>query len=149
MGPPSILYTDNGPHFASEELAEFLMHQCTEHSTSSPHFPRSNGFIECQIRAIKTALNPTLPAKKPLETVLLDLRSTPIGAQHAFAHKRFCTTEPFSAPVSHLNQSTWRGSGTSSSTASRGHRIQFNKTLELVLFLSSHQGKRFSSGPLR
>ena len=78
-GPPSMLYTDNGPPFASDELAEFLMHHHIEHSTSSPHFPRSNGFIEHQVRTIKTALNTALPAKKPLETVLLDLRSTPIG----------------------------------------------------------------------
>ena len=64
-GPPSMLYTDNGLPFASEELAENLMYQCTEHSTSSPPLPRSNGFIECQIRTIKTALNTALPAKIP------------------------------------------------------------------------------------
>ena len=36
-GPPMSLSTDNGPPFTSDELA---------HHTSSPHFPRSNGFIE-------------------------------------------------------------------------------------------------------
>ena len=46
-GPISMLYTDNGPPFTSEELTEFLLHQCTDHSTSSPQFPRSSGFIEC------------------------------------------------------------------------------------------------------
>ena len=78
-GPPSVLYTDNGLPFASEELAEFLNHHHIEHSSSSPHFPRSNSFIECQVRTIKTALNTGLPAKKPLEAVLLDLRLTPVG----------------------------------------------------------------------
>ena len=76
--PPSMLYTNNGPPFTSEELTEFLMCQCIKHSISSPHLPRSNGFIECQIRIIKTVLNTALPAKKPLGTVLLNLRSTPI-----------------------------------------------------------------------
>ena len=79
-GPPMSLSTDNGPPFASDELAEFLTRHRIAHHTSSPHFPRSNGFIERQVRMIKTALHTALPAKKPLELVLLDLRSTPIGS---------------------------------------------------------------------
>ena len=79
-GPPMSLSTDNGPPFASDELTEFLTHHCIAHHTSSPHSPRSNGFIERQVRTIKTALHTALPAKKSLETVLLDLRSTPIGS---------------------------------------------------------------------
>ena len=86
-GPPMSLSTDNGPPFASDELAEFLMHHCITHHTSSPHFPRSNGFIERQVGMIKTALNTALPAKKPLESVLLDLRSTPIGPKMASPHE--------------------------------------------------------------
>ena len=78
-GPPLSLSTDYGPPFASDELAEFLMCHCLAHHTSSTHFPRSNGFIERQVRTIKTTLNTALPANKPLVSVLLDLRSTPIG----------------------------------------------------------------------
>ena len=73
--PPMSLSTDNGPPFASDELTEFLMCHCIAHHTSSPHFPRSNGFIERQVRIIQTALNTALPANKPLAKVLLDLRS--------------------------------------------------------------------------
>ena len=90
--PPMSLSTDNGPPFASDELAEFLTHHHIAHHTSSPHFPRSNGFIERQVRTIKTALNTALPAKNSLEAVLLDLRSTPIGsnmpAPHEILHNR-------------------------------------------------------------
>ena len=78
-GPPASLSTDNGPPFASDELTEFLAHHCIEHHTSSPHFPRSNGFIERQVRTIKTVLNTALPSNKSLDAVLLDLKSTPIG----------------------------------------------------------------------
>ena len=78
-GPPMSLSTDNDPPFASEDHAEFLMHHSIAHHTSSPYFPRSNGFIERQARTIKTALNTALPANKPLATALLDLRSMPIG----------------------------------------------------------------------
>ena len=91
-GPPMSLSTNNGPQFASDELAEFLTCHCIAHHTSSPHFPRSNGFIERQVRTIKTALHTALPARKSLETVLLDLTSTPIGsnkpAPHEILHNR-------------------------------------------------------------
>ena len=78
-GPPMSLSTDNGPPFASNEFTEFLMCHCIAHHTSSPQFPRSNGFIERQVRTIKTTLNTALPANKSLVTVLLDLRFMPIG----------------------------------------------------------------------
>ena len=91
-GPPMSLSTDNGPPFASDDLTEFLMCHCIAQHTSSPHFPRSNGFTERQVTTIKTALNTSLPANKPLASVLLDLRSTPIGprmpAQHEILHNR-------------------------------------------------------------
>ena len=77
--PPASLSTDNGLPFASDELAEFLTHHHIEHHTTFPHFPRSNGFTERQVRTIKTALNTALPAKKSPETVLLDLQSILIG----------------------------------------------------------------------
>ena len=78
-GPPLSLFTDNGPPFASDVLTEFLMHHCIAHHTSSPHFPRSDGFIERQVRTIKTALNTALPSNKPIPSVLLNLRSMAIG----------------------------------------------------------------------
>ena len=49
-GPLSLLSKDNGLPFASEKLTQFLLLHHIEQSTSSPHFPRSNGFIECQVR---------------------------------------------------------------------------------------------------
>ena len=134
-GPPSMLYTDNGLPFASEELTEFLTCQCIEHSTSSPHFPRSNGFIECQIRTIKTALNTALPAKNPWDcSTGPHINSN--QALHAFT-KGDSTTEPPSTLVSHLSQLTWRESGTSFSPTSRTSASSLTRPMELVVFLSS------------
>ena len=76
----SLLSTDNGLPFVSEDLTQFPLHHHIEHSTSSPHFPKSNGFIECHVSTIKTVLNTTLMAKKPLDDVLLDLRLTLNGS---------------------------------------------------------------------
>ena len=45
-GPLSLLSMDNGQPFLSEELAQFLQCHQIEHSTSSPHFSRFNGFVE-------------------------------------------------------------------------------------------------------
>ena len=78
-GPPLSLSTDNGPPFTLDELTEYLMCHCIAHHTSSPHFPRSNGFTERQVGTIKTTLNTVLPANNPIAAVLLDLRSMPIG----------------------------------------------------------------------
>ena len=64
-GPPASLSTDNGPPFASDELAEFLMHATAERApylfpTFSPGLMAS---LRDQVRTIKTVLNNALPAK--------------------------------------------------------------------------------------
>ena len=76
-GPPSLLSMDNGPPFSSEELTQFLQHHCINHATSSPHFHRSNGFVERHVQTIKTALSTAQDSNRPLEDVLLDLQLTP------------------------------------------------------------------------
>ena len=50
-----------------------------EHITSSPLYPRSNGFIECQIKTIKTALSTCQESKQSIEDLLLNIRTQPIG----------------------------------------------------------------------
>ena len=79
--PPSLIYTDNWAPF------HHLMSSPNSCSTItltmsplSPHFPQSNGFIEHQVRTIKTMLNTTQDTGKSLEELLLDLYSTPIGS---------------------------------------------------------------------
>ena len=62
--PPCLLYIDNSPPFASDELAQFLQQN---HITSSAHFPRSNGFIECQVQTIKTTLSTSQESHKSLQ----------------------------------------------------------------------------------
>ena len=102
--PPSQLYTDNVPPFTSDELIQFLQYHYIDHITSSPHFPRSNGFIDHQVHTIKTALSTSHNSSKTLEDLLLDLCSTPIRpnmpSPWEILHNRTlqCCSRP-SAPV--------------------------------------------------
>ena len=77
-GNPKSLTTDNGPPFSSEVFAQFMSTQRVEHITSSPHYPKSNRFIERQVKTMKTALATATTSGKTLDDVLLSLRSSPI-----------------------------------------------------------------------
>ena len=46
-GMPTIIISDNGPPFNGDELRQFSRDFDFIHTTSSPHFHQSNGFIEC------------------------------------------------------------------------------------------------------
>ena len=65
------LVSDNGPLFSSKEFAKFLSGLGIKHTTSSPGYPHSNGFIEQHIQTVKNMLS--------FQEVLADLRTTRIG----------------------------------------------------------------------
>ena len=56
QGIPQIVRTDNGPQFNSKDFSEFSSVYGFKHVTSSPHYPRSNGFIESQVKIVKRTL---------------------------------------------------------------------------------------------
>ena len=56
-----------------------MQQQHIKHITSSPLYPKSNGFIERQIKTIKTALSTGHDSKLPIEDILLNIRTQPIG----------------------------------------------------------------------
>ena len=87
FGTPSCFFSDNGPPFSSEPFSSFLTSLGIEHITSSPLYPKSNGFIERQIKTIKTALTTAQPSGTSITHTLHTLCSTPIGSNLPSPHE--------------------------------------------------------------
>ena len=78
-GIPQHFFSDNGPHFSSDPFLQFISSHAMDHITSSPLYPRSNGFIERQLKTIKTSLTTTQSSNISIYHLLQTLHSTPIG----------------------------------------------------------------------
>ena len=78
-GIPSRVVSDNGSQYSSEAFKEFAQQWQFDHITSSPKFPKSNGFIERQIQTIKRALIKAKQAGRDPNLAMLCLRTTPIN----------------------------------------------------------------------
>ena len=84
-GSPKRLTTDNGLPFSLEAFKKVLKDHHIDHITSSPHYPKSSRFIECQIKTTKTALSTSRMAWQSID-LLLNIRSQPIGP-HLPSHR--------------------------------------------------------------
>ena len=94
-GYPDEIVSDNGPPFQSKEFAKFLSGLGIKHTTSSPGYPRSNGFIERHIPMVKNMLSRSSNTRS-FQEVLADLRTTRIGtglpSPAEILHRRNLTT---------------------------------------------------------
>ena len=55
-GIPESLVTDNGHQYCSKDFAAFCNQWRINHITSSPLYPKSNGFIERMVQTVKNLL---------------------------------------------------------------------------------------------
>ena len=83
FGIPDRIVSDNGPHFASEAYREFARMWQFDHITTSPRWPQGNGFIERQVRTIKSLLKKSKQSGTDYQLALLHWRTTPINANLA------------------------------------------------------------------
>ena len=60
FGRPDEIMSDNGPQYSGESFKRFTNDWNIKHVTSSPNYPRSNGFIERHLKHIKSALKKTI-----------------------------------------------------------------------------------------
>ena len=54
---PHIIRSDNGPCYNSKEFQQLLQCYNITHQTSSPHHPRSNGFVERMVGVAKKLMD--------------------------------------------------------------------------------------------
>ena len=77
LGKPREVVSDNGPQYLSR-YDDFCMAWGIKHTTSSPRYPRSNGFIERQVQYIKPAIKKCLKSGSDIHMALLNIRATPL-----------------------------------------------------------------------
>ena len=73
-GVPSVLMSDNGPCYSSEQFKQFSQDWCFDHVTSSPGYPQSNGQSERSVKTLKEMLEKSDDPYK----ALLSYRNTPL-----------------------------------------------------------------------
>ena len=100
FGISLCFFSDNGPPFSSDAFWHFLTSHTIDHITSSPLYPRSNGFIERQIKTIDLLNNcPVIHYfNRPLTT---DTLLKPIGPNLPSPHKILlnCTDQDNPQPL--------------------------------------------------
>ena len=77
LGLPHIIRSYNGPCYNSKEFQQFLQCYNITHHTSSPHHPRSNGFIERMVGVAKKLMDKAGKEGKPWISGLYEYRVTP------------------------------------------------------------------------
>ena len=77
LGLPHVIRSDNGPCYNSKEFQQMLQLYNITHQTSSPHHPRSNGFVERMVGVAKKLMDKAGSEGKPWISGLYEYRVTP------------------------------------------------------------------------
>lgn len=77
FGVPQTLITDNGTQYMSSEFRKFKNEWKFDHRTSSPKFPRSNGFAERYVQEAKKFLKRCSIDGSDVQLAFLHQRNTP------------------------------------------------------------------------
>ena len=77
LGLPNIIRSDNGSCYNSKEFQQLLQCYNITHHTSSPHHPRSNGFVERMVGVAKKLMDKAGSEGKPWILGLYEYRVTP------------------------------------------------------------------------
>ena len=78
-GIPDEIMSDNGPPFNGKEFSSYLTGLGIRHTTSSPNYPQSNGFIVRQIQTLKRLIEKANSSGRSHQEALTGLRAQPLG----------------------------------------------------------------------
>ena len=82
-GLPSVLISDNGPQFVSDEFKHFSIAYDFEHRTSSPTHAQSNGMVESAVKTSKRLITKAVESGRDPYLAILDYRNTPTADKGA------------------------------------------------------------------
>lgn len=85
-GVPNEVFTDNGPQFVNMSFKCFAEEWNFIHTTSSPHFPQSNGLVEKSVQTVKRLMYKAKDSGADFYQSLLVYRSTPLECGRSPAH---------------------------------------------------------------
>ena len=126
-GLPKWLFTDNGT------IAKFLPSQCIDHIASFLIYPKSNWFIEHQIKATKTALTTAKASAISIDHLHMTIRSKLIGP-----HLPFPSEILHNWPDDHLGHPS--------------HTVDYKEVRNFLIAKKAqhkeHHGKRHNACPL-
>ncbi|XP_076127486.1 GTPase IMAP family member 8-like [Alosa pseudoharengus] len=77
-GVPSEVFSDNGPQFSNASFKNFAEEWNFVHTTSSPHYPQSNGLVEKSVQTVKRLLYKAKDSGADFYQRLLVYRTTPL-----------------------------------------------------------------------
>ena len=87
-GIPNQLHSDNGPPYNSAEFSNFLKSSGTEHITSSPRYPQSNGRVENAVKTASTLIKKAKESGTEFYLSLLSWRNTPTEGMNSSPAQR-------------------------------------------------------------
>lgn len=77
FGKPEDIMTDNGPQYTGKQFQLFMKSWDIKHTTSSPNYARSNGFIKRHMKHVKCTIKKCIKDTKDNQLAMLHLRATP------------------------------------------------------------------------
>ncbi|XP_038047830.1 uncharacterized protein K02A2.6-like [Patiria miniata] len=103
-GIPRIVISDNARQFDCFAFKQFAQSWGFQHTTSSPHFPQSNGLAESSVKRAKQLLEKTKRDGSDLYRNLLNIRNVPTNPQlgspsQRLMSRRLRTTIPTPTPL--------------------------------------------------
>ena len=88
-GIPKDVFSDNGPQFTSRDFKNFSRNWDFDHDSSSPEYPKSNGFVERHIQTVKKMLKKANESDQDPYLALLYLNTAPDKDGHSPASIMF------------------------------------------------------------
>lgn len=103
-GIPDIVYSDNGPCYASDEFSKFSKEYEFQHVTSSPTYAQSNGHAERMVQTVKNIYKKCDETGEDRELGLLVYRSSPLECGKSPAELLFGRPIKSNLPMKLCNQ---------------------------------------------